>query len=121
VPDGITLPQGGNDWFALLYMAFVAGAFALITQTWAQAHLSPTRTAVIMCMEPVWAAFFAVLLGGELVTLRMLAGGGLIMAAMYIAELAPRRRRVTVPPRGASSAATDERATFDDHSPQLPL
>ena len=46
-------------------MAVFAGALALLGQTWAQAHLSPTRSAIIMSMEPVFAAFFAVLLGGE--------------------------------------------------------
>lgn len=92
LPGGMTVPHRTGDWLAVLYMALVAGAFALVTQTWAQAHLPPTRAAVIMCMEPVWASFFAVLFGGELLTFRMVAGGGLILAAMYTAELAPRRR-----------------------------
>jgi drug/metabolite transporter (DMT)-like permease len=43
-------------------------------------------------MEPVWAAFFAVLLGGENLTVRMLVGGALVLGAMYLAELAPRGR-----------------------------
>ena len=91
IPGGIALPIHRADWLAVVYLALVASVFALVTQTWAQALLSPTRAAVIMCMEPVWAAFFAVLLGGEHMTARMLAGGGLILAAMYVAELAPRR------------------------------
>jgi drug/metabolite transporter (DMT)-like permease len=91
-PGGITLPSLGSDWLAVVYLALVASVFALVTQTWAQAHLAPTRAAVIMCMEPVWAAFFAVLLGGEHVTARMAVGGGLILAAMYAAELAPRTK-----------------------------
>jgi drug/metabolite transporter (DMT)-like permease len=35
----------------------------------------------------VFAAFFAVLLGGESLTGRMLLGGGLVLAAMYVVEL----------------------------------
>ncbi|MET9020258.1 DMT family transporter [Actinopolymorpha sp. NPDC004070] len=91
-PGGIAVPDRSGDWLALLYMALIAGAFALVTQTWAQAHLPPTRAAVIMCMEPVWASAFALVFGGESLTVRMVAGGGLILAAMYTAELAPRRR-----------------------------
>ncbi|SDT04964.1 Permease of the drug/metabolite transporter (DMT) superfamily [Actinopolymorpha singaporensis] len=91
-PGGITVPDRSGDWLALLYMALIAGAFALVTQTWAQAHLPPTRAAVIMCMEPVWASAFALVFGGESLTVRMVAGGGLILAAMYTAKLAPRRR-----------------------------
>jgi drug/metabolite transporter (DMT)-like permease len=45
-----------------------------------------------MTMEPVFAAFFAVLLGGESLTARMLIGGSLVLAAMYLVELAPRRK-----------------------------
>lgn len=92
VPDGITLPDRGGDWLAVLYMALFAGAAALLGQTWAQAHLPPTRSAIIMSMEPVFAAFFAVLLGGESITVRMLTGGLLVFAAMLLVELLPRRK-----------------------------
>jgi drug/metabolite transporter (DMT)-like permease len=91
-PDGVVLPDNGRDWASVVYMAMVAGALALIAQTWAQSQLSPTRTAIIMSMEPVFAAFFAVLLGGEGVTGRMLAGGAMVLTAMLLVELAPRRR-----------------------------
>jgi drug/metabolite transporter (DMT)-like permease len=92
VPDGLVLPSTTGDWLAVVYMAVFAGALALAGQTWAQAHLAPTRSAIIMSMEPVFAAFFAVLLGGESLTLRMLIGGALVLAAMLIVELAPRRK-----------------------------
>ena len=91
-PDGVVLPETGQDWLAIVYMALVAGALGLLAQTWAQAHLPPTRTAIIMSMEPVFAAFFAVLLGSEGVTVRMVVGGLLVLTAMLAVELAPRRR-----------------------------
>jgi drug/metabolite transporter (DMT)-like permease len=91
-PDGVVLPDQAADWASVVYMAVVAAALALALQTWAQAHLPPTRSAIIMTMEPVFAAFFAVLLGGEDATARMLLGGGLVLAAMLIVELAPRRK-----------------------------
>ena len=91
-PGGITLPVRTADWVAIGYMALFAGAAAILGQTWAQAHLPPTRTAIIMSMEPVFAAVFAVLLGGETATLRMLLGGALVLTAMLIVELVPRRR-----------------------------
>jgi drug/metabolite transporter (DMT)-like permease len=92
VPGGIELPQTRGDWLALVYMALFAGAAAMAGQTWAQAHLPPTRTAIIMSMEPVFAALFAVLLGGEDFTTRMFVGGSLVLAAMLIVELVPRRK-----------------------------
>ena len=91
-PDGVVLPQNGRDWASIVYMAMVAGALALIAQTWAQSQLSPTRTAIIMSMEPVFAALFAVLLGGEGLTGRMFVGGAMVLTAMLVVELGPRRR-----------------------------
>jgi drug/metabolite transporter (DMT)-like permease len=97
-PNGIETPVSVQGWTALIYMAVVSGALAMLGQTWAQAHMSSTRAAIIMTMEPVWAAFFAVLFGGESLTGRMLVGGCLVLAAMYIVELAPRRKiEVEVP------------------------
>jgi len=92
IPDGVVLPSTTGDWAAVLYMALVAGALTMAGQTWAQAHLPPTRTAIIMSMEPVFATFFAVLLGGESLTVRMLIGGALVLAAMLIVEITPRRK-----------------------------
>ncbi|HYN66005.1 MAG TPA: DMT family transporter [Ornithinibacter sp.] len=87
VPDGLTLPADGGQWASLLYMALIAGALALWAQTWAQAHLTATRAAIVMALEPVFAALFAVTLGGESLTRRMLVGGALVVAAMYLVEL----------------------------------
>jgi drug/metabolite transporter (DMT)-like permease len=91
-PDGLVLPDRLGDWVSLLYMAVFAAAGAMIGQTWAQAHLPATRAAIIMSTEPVFAAGFAILLGGESATVRMIFGGLLVLAAMVLAELAPRRK-----------------------------
>jgi drug/metabolite transporter (DMT)-like permease len=88
---GPTLPPDRSAWIATLYMALIAGAGAMLMQTWAQAHLPATRAAIVMTTEPVFAAAFAVLLGVDALTWRMLVGGGLVLAAMYLVELMPRR------------------------------
>jgi drug/metabolite transporter (DMT)-like permease len=87
LPGGIALPASGLDWLVVVYLALFAGALALIVQTWAQAHLPPTRAAITMCAEPVWAATFAVLFAAQPVTWRLLAGGGLIVTAMGVADV----------------------------------
>lgn len=91
VHDGIVLPDRTSDWVSVAYMAVVVGALGLLGQTWAQAHLPPTRSAIIMSMEPVFASFFAVWLGGEDLTARLLVGGSMVLVAMLTVELAPRR------------------------------
>lgn len=88
---GPVLPPDRSAWIAVLYMALIAGAGAMLMQTWAQAHLPATRAAIVMTTEPVFAAGFAVALGSDVLTWRMLCGGGLVLAAMYLVELMPRR------------------------------
>ncbi len=90
VPDGILWPQGAGQWAAVIYMATAAGVLALWAQTWAQAHMPATRAAIVMTLEPVFAAAFAVAFGGESLTARMLLGGALVLAAMYTVELVGR-------------------------------
>ncbi len=91
-PHGPTLPPDSSAWLAILYMALIAGAGAMVMQTWAQSHLPAARAAIVMTTEPVFAAAFAVLLGVDVLSWRMLVGGGLILAAMYLVELLPRRQ-----------------------------
>src|SRR3954470_2095085 len=45
LPHGVVLPDRLGDWLSIVYMAVFAAAFALAAQTWAQAHLPPTRAA----------------------------------------------------------------------------
>ena len=91
---GIQLPSSVHDWLVVLYLALIASALTMVLQTWAQAHIEPSRAAVIMAMEPVWAAAFAVALGGERITLRMIIGGLAIVSAMYLVER-PQKHRLS--------------------------
>jgi drug/metabolite transporter (DMT)-like permease len=90
-PGGITLPSSTGVWLQVVYMAVFAAGLALAAQTWAQAHLPPTRAAIIMCTEPVFASLFGILIGGESLTGRLLVGGSIVLAAMLLAEAGPRR------------------------------
>ncbi len=101
LPQGPVLPPDRSAWFAVLYMALVAGAGAMLMQTWAQSHLPATRAAIVMTTEPVFAAAFAVALGSDVLSWRMLAGGGLILAAMYLVELLPPKGEVVTLPAEA--------------------
>ena len=92
-PDGIVLPATVTDWLVMLYLALAAGALAMVAQTWAQARLPAARAAIIMTTEPVFAALFGITLDGDPVTARFVLGAGLVLAAMYTAELGPRRAR----------------------------
>ncbi|MDQ1715288.1 MAG: hypothetical protein QOC60_1233 [Frankiaceae bacterium] len=88
-PGGIAVPSQTGDWLVLAYMAIAAGAAAMLVQTWAQAYIAPTKAAVTMTMEPVWAGLFSVLIGGEVFGWRIGVGGAFVLAAMFLVELRP--------------------------------
>jgi drug/metabolite transporter (DMT)-like permease len=90
-PDTLAPPPDAGVWGAILLTALAATAFAFFIQTWAQAQLQPIRAAVIMTMEPVFAGVFGVTVGGDVLGFRTIAGAALVLAAMYLVELGPRR------------------------------
>lgn len=92
-PGGLTAPPDLTAWMAVLVTAVFATAVAFVAQTWAQARLSATRAAVVMTMEPVFAGIFGVLVGGDELGARTMIGAALVLTAMYVVELSPRRRK----------------------------
>jgi len=87
IPGGITLPPDIETWQTIGITAVFATALAFIVQTWAQSLVTPTRAAIVMTMEPVFAGLFAVVVGGNQLTWRTLLGGAFIVAAMLIINL----------------------------------
>jgi drug/metabolite transporter (DMT)-like permease len=95
VPGGLVVPPDATVWGALALTALAATALAFVVQTWAQAHLAPTRAAVIMTMEPVFSGLFAVALAGEVLGVRTLLGAALVLLAMLLVEVGPRTEPLT--------------------------
>lgn len=81
--DGIQLPQR-SDWPAFLYLALLAGGLAILVQTWAQAHLAAAVVAILMVLEPVWAAVFGLAIFGESLDQRVLIGAALILLGLLV-------------------------------------
>ena len=85
--QGYEVPPDRNGWYVVLFTAIVCTAVAFVVQTWSQAHMSATKVAVILTMEVVFAALFAVIFGGESLSLRTLFGGVLVFVAMFMIVL----------------------------------
>lgn len=73
----------------VLYMGLVATALVFGLQTWGQRHTTPTHTALIFALEPVFAALFAAWFAAERLAPREWIGGTLIILGMIVAELSP--------------------------------
>jgi len=72
--------------FALLVTAIPATSLAFFVQTKMQQFTTPTHTALIFSMEPVFSAISAFFFAGEVFTLQGLIGAGLVFIGMLIAE-----------------------------------
>lgn len=87
IKDGYQTPPDRGVWAVAIFTAIFATVIAFIVQTWSQAHMAPTKVAVILTMEVVFAAIFAVIFGGETLSLQVAVGGTLVVAAMYLIVL----------------------------------
>jgi drug/metabolite transporter (DMT)-like permease len=75
-------------WLAIAVTGVFASALAFYIQTWAQQHLSASRTALILTTEPAWAVAAAVVLAGQRFGLLQAAGAALVLAAIVGHEVA---------------------------------
>lgn len=96
VQGQLRAPSGASVWTALLVTALFASSLAFFVQTAAQRHVPPERTALIMAAEPAFAGLFAYLLKGERLSAAGWTGAALILVAILLVELVPRR---LAPPR----------------------
>lgn len=81
--EGFQTPPDSGVWGVIIFTAIVCTVTAFIVQTWSQSLLESTKAAVIMTMEVVFSALFAVTLGGEVLSTRTLIGGLLVVISMY--------------------------------------
>ncbi len=77
----------GTLIFAILVTAIGSTAIGFSFQTWAQQYTSPTHTAILISLEPVFAAITSWLLAREHLGARVLLGAALILAGILLAEL----------------------------------
>jgi len=74
---------------AIVLTGLVASAGAFYVQTTVQQRIPAARTAIILTMEPVFAAFFGYWLAGDRLVPVQIAGAVLILSALFVGEVAP--------------------------------
>lgn len=84
--DGYQAPDNFEVWFALFFTALLSTVFAFWVQTWAQTIIEPSRVALLITSEVVFTALIAVGVGQEPLTITMVVGGSVVLAAMLLVE-----------------------------------
>jgi drug/metabolite transporter (DMT)-like permease len=87
IPSGYSAPPDSGVWAVVVFTAVICTAVAFVIQTWSQAHMTTSKVAVILTMEVVFAAVFAVIFGGEHLTLQATLGGLMVLIAMFVIVL----------------------------------
>lgn len=77
----------GRVVWAILITGLLGTALAFSVQAWAQQLLAPTHTVLIFALEPVFAWLTSMIVLGERLGMRALAGAGLIMTGILVSEL----------------------------------
>jgi drug/metabolite transporter (DMT)-like permease len=90
--DPVSLPPP-EVWVALLVTGLLASAGAFLVQTTVQQRIPAARTAIILTMEPVFAALFGYWLAGDRLVAVQILGAILILSALVIGEVVPVLRR----------------------------
>ena len=89
-PSLQSLWDGGAE---ILYAGVLSVGIAYTLQVFAQIRIPPHAAALVLSLETVFGAIGGVWLLGEEMTLRMLIGAGLMMAAILVAQAQPSSRK----------------------------
>lgn len=90
--EGLVLEQVKGAFWPIIYGGVISIGVAYTLQIVGQQSARPTPAAIILSLESVFAALLGWLILGEGLTLRALAGCGLMLGGMILAQIPPRSR-----------------------------
>jgi len=76
---------GPSQWLAIAYLGVIGSAGAFILWVFALSRTSPTRTAITITVNPVFASIVGALAIGEGIGLNLIAGLAAVVAGIWIA------------------------------------
>lgn len=80
--NGFQFAPNGQVWSAILFTAIFATFLAFLVQTKAQSVMSATAASVLLAMETPFALIFGLTFNNDPLTIRIIAGGSMVMLAM---------------------------------------
>lgn len=77
-----------KGWWSVLYLGIISTTVCYLLQTACQKYVDETKAAIILSMESVFGTLFSVMILHESITLRMILGCAIILAAVILANSA---------------------------------
>jgi drug/metabolite transporter (DMT)-like permease len=85
------IPWRGSFPVTVAYLGSVCTVLAFLGWTWAQGRMSAVHGAILLALEPVFAALFAAWLLRERLGPRGFLGGVLVLAGIVVSEIRLRK------------------------------
>src|SRR3954451_4146000 len=82
----LSIPEGGQVWYALVVTGVFAGALGYLVATWVQSQTTAARAALVFTLEAPFAALFGVLLLSERLGWIGWTGCAVMLAGILLAE-----------------------------------
>lgn len=92
--EPLTLPHGFTSWFYVGWLAIVPAIMALVLMVYAAKLVGSTTTAILGALEPLTAVLIGIFVFGEKFTLTLALGIVLILAAVTIIVIKPKKQTV---------------------------
>lgn len=85
------LPNGGRTWFVLTYLVVIGSVGLFVLFLYVISSWTASATVYALTLMPVVAVGLGALLADEPVTLDLVAGGAVVLAAVYIGALSQKK------------------------------
>ncbi len=76
-----------QGWLSVLYLGVVSTTICYLIQTACQKYIDETKAAIILSTESVFGTIFSIMILHEVVTVRMIIGCAVILAAVIISNM----------------------------------
>ena len=83
-----------QGWLSVLYLGVVSTTICYLIQTACQKYIDETKAAIILSMESVFGTIFSILILHEVVTVRMVIGCAVILAAVIISNMSETSEKI---------------------------
>lgn len=77
----------GQGLLPVAYLGCFSTCLCFFLQTKAQQHTSAAKASILLCTESLFGSLFSVILGMDVLTVNLLAGGAIILACVLLTEV----------------------------------
>ncbi|HSD83852.1 MAG TPA: EamA family transporter, partial [Anaerolineae bacterium] len=88
----VEMPQLGITWVALLWLGVIGSGLAFLMAYYLIHEIGPTRTTMVTYLFPLGGMILGVTFLHEQLTWQMIAGAGLIVVSLVVANWEPKRQ-----------------------------